>query len=399
LVHGPDRIVLTAAVVGAGWVGVVSAAKLLRGSAYAAFAGVTLGLLCFVWLGLFAGATGPLAVAAWTLLIANGVHYLSLTRPALRPVWYRALVSVPALWFSAASILALPWAVSALLGGPTLGWWLPYAAAVFGVWQSLRNPREEVPLLLDRSDAGELSRHRRGSPEGDGLRIVQITDPHLGPFMSVARLRGICDRAVADDPDLVLITGDLLTMESHGAVDALAEALSPLAALPGRVFACYGNHDHEARATVDGALRRIGATLLVDQMAVADTRLGPVEVVGADFVWRERGQHLADLFERIGLRGDRPRLLMLHDPGAFKHVPDGAADLTLAGHTHGGHVGLLSLGSPWTSIGAMAGMPDHGLWSEGRNRLYVHRGTGHYGYPIRLGVPGEESVLRLLFAD
>jgi len=386
-------------IVAAGWIGLVVAARGLRGGAYAGFAGVITALLAVVWLGLFRDVRGAAAVVAWALLAANLIHYLALTRPALRPVWYRTLVSVPALWFSAASLLALPWAIAGWLGLPTLGWWLPYAACGFGLVQSLRNPREEFTLVLDRGDAGRLTRHRAPASDQAGLRVVQITDPHLGPFMSVARLRGVCERAVAAEPDLVLITGDLLTMESHGDVDAVAEALAPLASLPGRVFACYGNHDHEARDTVRDSLRRVGATLLVDEMATAETRLGTIEVVGADFVWRERGQHLERLFERIGLRGERPRLLMLHDPGAFQYVPDGAADLTLAGHTHGGHVGLLSFGLSWTSIGAIAKMPDHGLWSEGRNRLYVHRGTGHYGYPIRLGVPGEESVLRLVFGD
>jgi predicted MPP superfamily phosphohydrolase len=85
---------------------------------------------------------------------------------------------------------------------------------------------------------------------------------------------------------------------------------------------------------------------------------------------------------------------MLHDPGAFKHLPEGEADLVLAGHTHGGQVGLLSLGLSWTFL-RMFGtkLPDHGFWSRGTDRMYVHRGTGHYGFPLRLGVPAEESVL------
>jgi hypothetical protein len=67
--------------------------------------------------------------------------------------------------------------------------------------------------------------------------------------------------------------------------------------------------------------------------------------------------------------------------------------LVLAGHTHGGQVGLLSLGLPWTMLRVLMNAPDHGLWSRGSDRLYVHRGTGHYGFPLRLGVPAEESVL------
>ena len=83
----------------------------------------------------------------------------------------------------------------------------------------------------------------------------------------------------------------------------------------------------------------------------------------------------------------------LHDPGAFIHLPEGEADLVLSGHTHGGQVGLVSLGLPYTMMRAFVKMPDHGLWARGTDRLYVHRGTGHYGFPLRLGVPAEESVL------
>jgi predicted MPP superfamily phosphohydrolase len=71
------------------------------------------------------------------------------------------------------------------------------------------------------------------------------------------------------------------------------------------------------------------------------------------------------------------------------------AELVFAGHTHGGHLGLVSLGLDWTVIGAFAGIPDHGAWARGRDRLYVHRASGHYGFPLRLGVPIEESVLEV----
>ena len=149
--------------------------------------------------------------------------------------------------------------------------------------------------------------------------------------MSPARLRRICRRAAAQDPDLVLITGDLLTMESHLAVDAVVHALEPLAVMPGRIFACLGNHDYEARATVNTAIERIGGTLLVDAETVIDTRKGKIHIIGADFVWTDRKDHLQDLFTRIEPRRNMPTILLLHDPVAFKHLPDGAADLTLSG--------------------------------------------------------------------
>ena len=61
--------------------------------------------------------------------------------------------------------------------------------------------------------------------------------------------------------------------------------------------------------------------------------------------------------------------------------------------------GLVSFGLGWTVLRALSSIPDHGLWARGRERLYVHRGTGHYGFPLRLGVPAEQSVLRVHAPD
>ena len=58
-------------------------------------------------------------------------------------------------------------------------------------------------------------------------------------------------------------------------------------------------------------------------------------------------------------------------------------------------MGLLTLGLPLTFVSAFTPIPDHGFWARGRNRLYVHRGTGVYGFPLRVGVPAEESLLRV----
>jgi predicted MPP superfamily phosphohydrolase len=227
------------------------------------------------------------------------------------------------------------------------------------------------------------------------LRIVQITDPHLGPFMSVSRLRRICERAARREPDLVVLTGDFLTMESQADPRLLGEALSPLSSLQGRCFACFGNHDHEAPVVVRRALRDAGVELLVDQAVDTATPAGPVQIVGVDFVWRDRAAHLARVCAEHPRKPGVLRLMLLHDPGAFRHLPDGQADLVLSGHTHGGQVGFVSLGLPWTLLRLLMNAPDHGFWARGTDRLYVHRGTGHYGFPLRLGVPAEESLLRI----
>ena len=278
--------------------------------------------------------------------------------------------------------------------------WFPYVIAAIGLCQSLTTKREVIDLVVGKSpaNAADLPRpHPRGSArEARPLRIVQLSDTHIGPFMSVARLRGIVERAVAANPDLVFLTGDFLTMESHGDPALLRDALSPLRALPGKVFACHGNHDHEAPDVVASAMAENGIRLLVDEASVVTTELGRVQIVGMDFVRRDRRAHLERVCAENPREPEAFRVVLLHDPGAFKHLPLGEGDLVLSGHTHGGQLGLLSFGLDWTVLRLFGiNIPDHGFWARGTDRLWVHRGTGHYGFPLRIGVPAEESVLQI----
>ena len=378
------------------WALVVVLAWRFRSRGYAIFRAVILGLQV-----LFAGALFERVHSVWPLFVylhaSVFIHSLSLIRPKLAGVGYRALISIPAAFFSAGTLLALPWVLLSAVHVALPAVWLPYAVALLGVLQSLRSKEEHVHLVVaDGLSVPELRRHRAHEPSAKRpLTIVQITDPHLGPFMSVERLRRICERAVARNPDLVLLTGDFLTMESQSDPALLGRALDPLLALPGRCFACFGNHDHEAPDTVRSALRRAGVTLLVDEARDVMTAAGPVQIVGVDFVWRDRKEHLARVCRDLPRKADHLRLVLLHDPGAFRHLPEGQADLALSGHTHGGQVGLVSLGLSWTLMRVFVNAPDHGFWARGSDRLYVHRGTGHYGFPLRLGVPGEQSLLSI----
>jgi predicted MPP superfamily phosphohydrolase len=376
------------------WLLVVASAWCFRSRTYATFRGVQLGLQV-----LLASALFPRFHSVWPLFVyghaAVFVQSLALIRPRMRGLAYRVLISVPGAFFGAGTLLALPWVTLGVFGVELPAAWAPYAVALLGVLQSLRSTEEQVHLAVaDGVSVPALKRHPLRRPStGRPLSIVQITDPHLGPFMSVERLRRICERAVARQPDLVLLTGDFLTMESQSDPELLGAALAPLAGLPGRCFACFGNHDHEAPDTVRRALERAGVTLLVDDARELLTAAGPVQIVGMDFVWRERKEHLARVCAEHPRIADHLRIVLLHDPGAFRHLPEGEADLALSGHTHGGQVGLLSLGLNWTMMRVFVKAPDHGFWARGSDRLYVHRGTGHYGFPLRLGVPGEQSLL------
>ena len=275
----------------------------------------------------------------------------------------------------------------------------------------MRLRREFVRIALARVKEGEEPedaarlrrapverRRRRGTVDCQGrppLRIVQITDPHIGPWQSVRQLERLVREFLRHDPDLVLLTGDFLTMESRGTPGSLARALAPLRDAPGICFAAFGNHDHEAPDEVRAGLEANGVRLLVDEAVCTATRAGPVQIVGSDWVRKDAGAHLESLLRRFPREPEHLRLLLLHDPSGFASLPSGAVDLTLSGHTHGGQLGLLSLGLNWTVL-SRTRWPDHGLFARGQNRLYVHRGTGFYGFPLRIGVPGEASLLEVV---
>ena len=396
-----------------------------RGRRYAIF---SLVVLCLSLPGAFAmhtrlagSLTGELRllVEAGFLytVVAAAVHLALLVTPRLRSSAFRILVSIPGQWCITAGffsglwlLMLLPVRGLLLLFGLeatllALRWadFVPFALAVSSLVTSTRPVREVVRIVLgndgpDKVERVPVERYRRRSPAPLArrpLRIVQITDPHLGPWQPVAKLSRHIGDLVAHEPDLVLLTGDFLTMEGGGSPGALARALEPLRAVSDRSFAIFGNHDHEHAEEVRGALEHNGVRLLVDEEARAETGVGPVQIIGADYVGRGRDEHIPALLARHPRRDGELRLLLLHDPLGFQYVPPGEADLTLSGHTHGGQVGLVSFGLDWTVL-TRSRWPDHGLFGHGTNRLYVHRGTGFYGFPMRVGVPGEASLLEVV---
>jgi len=400
-----------------------------RGRVYGIFAAVILAIalpgavvMHARYLALASPWLAPFLEAAflWGMLAA-GLHLGSLVTAQLRPPAFRYGVSIPGMVFIAAGALAGVWLLALVplhllfdglgvdLGTAALRWLdlLPFGVAVASVATSLR-PAEEIVRVVP-SDASPLAvtrlpieRYRAGRREPPPLarrplRIVQIADPHLGPWQSVAQLRRLIDDLLRHEPDLVLLTGDFLTMEGSGTRGALTAALAPLQKVRGRAYAVFGNHDHDhgAPAEIHAALAANGVRILMDEEVAVETPAGLVQIVGADYVGKGRRRHIQQLLQACPRRIGHLRLLLLHDPSIFRHIPLGEVDLTLSGHTHGGQLGLVSFGLDWTVLSRTA-WPDHGLFGHGSNRLYVHRGTGFYGFPLRIGVPGEASLLEIV---
>jgi predicted MPP superfamily phosphohydrolase len=430
------------------WLAVPIYAAIARGRFYAIFSAVLLSFALPGALVLHARLREvvpdvlvvPIDLLFACSMAAAGMQFAHLVRARMRSSAFRWLVSVPGQTFIAGGLLSGPWVLALLpfrwLFG-ALEWHgalvaltaveaIPLGLAVASVLTSVaarpetvrialsrEGPKtfERVPVERVRSRAPAPASARSATPAASApgpapaspsaapalrrpLRIVQLTDTHLGPWQSVARLRRRVARLMEHEPDLVALTGDYLTMESMGTPGCLVRALEPLAPYADRCVAIFGNHDYEAPEHVRDAMRQLGIRLLIDDEACFETAAGPVQVIGSDYLSEQHAERLAALLGRHPRRADHLRLLLLHDPSGFHALPDDDVDLVLSGHTHGGQVGLVSLGLDWTVL-SRTRWPDQGLFARGASRLYVHRGTGFYGFPLRVGVPAEHSLLEI----
>jgi len=257
-----------------------------------------------------------------------------------------------------------------LLGGGT-------ALLLDGSWQGAR----EVHALT-------VTEHEVAVPglgaEFDGLRVAQLSDLHRGPLVAEKWLRACVARCNALQPDLVLLTGDFVSV-SADYIHSCAPILSDLQAPWGR-FAVLGNHDHWTGAEVIlPALRSAG----VEALTNAHTRLGEgLYLAGIDDCWTGEPDPRAAL---RGIPTDATPLVMTHNPYRAKRWIDRPMTM-LCGHTHGGQINLI--GS--RVIQALRGLGYLSGWFElGRGRLYVNRGLGVVTVPLRIGAPPEITLFTL----
>jgi hypothetical protein len=227
-------------------------------------------------------------------------------------------------------------------------------------------------------------------PALDGYRIAQISDLHCGPLTPPARVRRWVEAVNATNADLVAVTGDLI-VSGDAYVAAVASALGGLRPRDG-VFASMGNHDYftdgEAMAR---ALEHNGLTVLRNRGVTLTRNGGRLYVGGADDTWTRR----ADVARALSARPPGiPAVLLAHDPDLFPAAAAAGADLVLSGHTHGGQFAVPGFARRWNLARLMTSFTT-GLYRAGDATLYVNRGLGTTGPPIRLGARPEIAVLTL----
>lgn len=262
------------------------------------------------------------------------------------------------------------------------------AAALFGVGAGAAGiviafePRlERVRIPLSRL------------PESlSGLRIVQLSDIHVGNTVQLAFIEKLVERVNALDPDVIAITGDLV----DGSVDDLGPHVAPLSQLRARhgVFFVTGNHEYYSGAVAWVAhLTSLGIRVLRNErVRIGDDRgwidLGGVDDFNAHGLAPGHGHDIAAA--SAGRERDVPYVLLAHQPRSIFEAVKHGVDLQLSGHTHGGQL------VPWNLFVRLQQPFVAGLARHQDTLVYVNRGTGFWGPPMRVGVPGEITEITLV---
>ena len=249
----------------------------------------------------------------------------------------------------------------------------------------------------------------------DGLRIVQLSDIHIGAFMPQTEVRRAVEMANQLNPDLAVLTGDLISFDGDP-LEACIGELSRLRA-PLGIWGCNGNH--ELFAEVEGAsqdlFKRYGMGLLRQQNTELRWRGGKLNLIGVDY---QRGSapssQRSSMLQSIEslVRKDIPNILLSHNPNTFPRAAALGIELSLAGHTHGGQIRVEIVNRRWNPArfftkfvaglyhlplgdGAPSTAEKAGQLSPRTAFLYVNRGLGTFAMPMRLGVPPEITLLTL----
>lgn len=266
-----------------------------------------------------------------------------------------------------------------------------YAAAglglsAYGIWSA-----DRLPVVTRRT------LYFSDLPPGlDGLRIAHLSDVHAGIHMERDKMAAIVAQTNALRPDLIVQTGDMIDIAPSYIPDyvrAFRDLTAPLG-----VVSVLGNHDrYTGEDAVIRGVRDAGQVFLQNGAHVIERGGAALALVGVDDPrnWRADDPQDADIdaaLRRTPPPPDAFRILLAHRPGAFDGAAPRGIPLTLAGHIHGGQIYLPVIS--W-SAGRLITKYVMGHFRQGASQLYVSRGIGVVGVPIRVFVPPEIALLEL----
>ena len=238
----------------------------------------------------------------------------------------------------------------------------------------------------------------------EGFRVAQLSDFHIGPFMSEEQIRKYVAMANGFKPDLIVATGDFITWDPS-TQGAIVKAVAGLKA-PFGVYGCLGNHEAwtNTEASITHLFAAEGIRILRKQRQPIQAGGDTLNLIGVDFQTRPhfrmapKGEHFVREYlegvEELVLPGT-VNILLTHNPNAFDRAAELGIDLSLAGHTHGGQVALEFVHrniSPSRLVTSYV----KGWFRKGDAQLYVNSGIGTIGVPIRINAPPEITVFELV---
>ncbi|HMD71593.1 MAG TPA: metallophosphoesterase [Bryobacteraceae bacterium] len=353
-----------------------------------------------------------LAMFAWNFRLAW-------RRPsAVELTWSDALLVAPFLWWAVSSLLAfliaLPLGMVRRVAGAVRRSGAPAGDAIASPARRQFLQRTAAAAVSAPFVAGaygllygrlnlETTEHSvrlAGLPKAfEGFRMAQLSDIHIGPFMSAGEIRKYVEIANGLRPDLIALTGDFVTFDPR-TERPVVEALSGLRA-PFGVFGCLGNHDAwtGVEDSISGLFRLAGVRILRGEAVRIAIGGEWLQLIGVDFQSRNRfgpSKPVARILGNIEglIAPDRANILLSHNPGTFDRAAELGIGLSLAGHTHGGQLALEFI-SPEIAPSRLVTPYVAGWFRKPGGQLYVNRGIGTIGVPMRVGAPPEITVYRL----
>jgi predicted MPP superfamily phosphohydrolase len=230
-------------------------------------------------------------------------------------------------------------------------------------------------------------------PDLHGLRILQLSDIHMGAFLSEPELAKIVDASLEHRPHLAVVTGDLITMRGDP-LDTCIHQLARVKADAG-VYGCLGNHERYALAEdyCTHAAARAGMRFLRRQAAPLRFGSATLNVAGVDHQSLHGGRKYLVGAEKLKTP-DAFNLLLSHNPDVLPVAAQQGWDLMLSGHTHGGQINIEILDNNITPARFITPYI-YGTYRAQSTAAYVTRGIGSIGIPTRIGAPPEITVIRL----
>lgn len=224
-----------------------------------------------------------------------------------------------------------------------------------------------------------------------GLRLLQLSDIHMGTYFSANDLRRVVDASNNLRADLAFVTGDLITNPSDPLDDCLAE-LKRLKSASG-AWGCLGNHESISMVSDYATAQARKQNLFFLRKEAQELKFGNarLNLVGVDHQFKRQG-YLVGVEELV--KRDALNLLLSHNPDVFPLAAKQGFDLILSGHTHGGQINLEVANSNLNIVDLVTPYTK-GLYEKPGSTLYVTSGLGTIGVPVRLGAPPEITLIRL----